>query len=417
MDFMREQMRQKNILASDDGLLGRILTPEDNGAFAPDTVAGDDSWIAPFMRAIPLDDEGFATSFPVPGNDDDADRIRAFFEEFGYVVLRDAISPAAVTRSVAETWDCLERSCKSARRDDPRTWDRWCSLKQLGFLGNTVVLSPQFCENRQNPHVHAVFAALFGTPALHVVVGRAGFMRPTRGVRLPADTATDGGGGDSEAEAHLVDKPEWKTAPGVDWLHWDMNPFTGAATTFGWRIRDVEANRGYARLRVQGLLAVSENGPDDGGFLCAPGSHRCLRAWAHAHVRDAGIMRRVLMPESSCQLQLPDGDPLKAQAQKVPMRAGSLVVWDSRLAHANYQNDSARPRMVQYVKMARADDPAVGPLFGAREELLPPREAFELTDLGRRLYGFERWPGVVMPQDGGGAEDASQQRRRRCLLQ
>ena len=38
-----------------------------------------------------------------------------------------------------------------------------------------------------------------------------------------------------------------------------------------------------------------------------------------------------------------------------------------------------------------ADDPAIGPLC-TDESLLPPRAQFELTPLGRRLYGFDPWP-------------------------
>ena len=31
------------------------------------------------------------------------------------------------------------------------------------------------------------------------------------------------------------------------------------------------------------------------------------------------------------------------------MRAGSLLIWDSRLPHGNYPNESSQFRMVQYI--------------------------------------------------------------------
>lgn len=154
------------------------------------------------------------------------------------------------------------------KRDEPRTWERWPSLSQLGILGNTFNLSAQLCANRQNPACHRVFAALFGTPKLRVNVGRSSVMRPT--VNVPWGRP----GENDEDEPILVGKPEWRSKPGVEWLHWDMNPFTGAASTFSWHLHDVSANRGYGRLSVQGILALSECRVDDGGFFCCPGSHK-----------------------------------------------------------------------------------------------------------------------------------------------
>jgi hypothetical protein len=41
---------------------------------------------------------------------------------------------------------------------------------------------------------------------------------------------------------------------------------------------------------------------------------------------------------------------MELHVQKVPMRASSLLIWNSELPHCNYTNDSSRFRMVQYVK-------------------------------------------------------------------
>ena len=321
---------------------------------------------------------------------DDADGIRAAFDEYGVVVIRDAISVADCARSVDELWDFLERQCRGLDRDDPRTWDRWPSLSKLGILGNTFVLSPQFFRNRQAPRVHRAFAALLGTERLHVNVGRASVMRPTRAVRLPAT---------ADATEELVDRPEWRTKAGEEWLHWDANPFTGATSSFSWRVEDVHANRGYEVRRTQAILALADCGLEDGGFFCVPGSHRVVRSWANAN--GAGVDdRQLASAESSMQLYLPKGDPLRAHAQRAPIRAGELLVWDARLLHCNFPNASARMRMVQYIQMKRADDPAFGPLLrGAGGDaagaplrgLLPPAAEFELSPLGERLLGLAPW--------------------------
>ena len=59
------------------------------------------------------------------------------------VVVADVLSAAEeARRSATEVWDCMERTCASVRRDDPRTWERWCSLSTLGFLGNQARHAP-----------------------------------------------------------------------------------------------------------------------------------------------------------------------------------------------------------------------------------------------------------------------------------
>lgn len=93
-------------------------------------------------------------------------------------------------------------------------------------------------------------------------------MRPTRDVPV-------GEGG------ALVDKPEWRTLSG--WVHWDMSPWTGEATTFAMKCKDHTKNRGYWMHKVQGVLALVDCGPQDGGFHCVPGFHRHMRGWAAAN--------------------------------------------------------------------------------------------------------------------------------------
>jgi len=360
MQFFVETCRLKE-LAAGGNVLAELLRREDNSLAGP---------LCYEPLPLPVDDEGFVRSFPAQ----DAEGIRDFFSRYGLVVVEGVISDEACHRSVDEVWAHAERQVSGLVREDPSTWDKWPGLAKLGILGNSFLLSRQLCENRQEAAVHGAFAAVFGTERLVVNIGRASMMRPTRGVK-------DG--------VEVGEKPEWRTVEGAEWLHWDVNPFTGAASTFSWRAEDLAANRGYDRLRVQAILALSDCGPCDGGFFCVPGSHRVLRSWAHARgpdVDDSAIVN----PESAVQLRLPDGDPLKAHGQKVPVRRGSLLIWDAHLAHCNFPNDSSRPRIVQYVQMARADDPVMRPLCTS-EAYLPPPGDFTLTELGRKLYGLAPW--------------------------
>ena len=271
--FMLENMRMKQ-WAAEGNNYEQTLRREDNHTFQETYTT----------RTLPLDEDGFVQAHDL----DDAAGIRSTFAELGVVVIRGAISSIDCARSVDELWSFLERQCEGLDRTNPRTWDRWPSLSKLGILGNTFVLSPQFFRNRQSPCVHRAFATLFGTERLHVNIGRASAMRPTRNVRLPPD--------ETHAEEEVVDKPEWRSKAGEDWLHWDANPFTGATSSFSWRVEDAHANRGYERLRTQGILALSDCGHQDGGFFCVPGSHKVVRSWANAKseaVSDAQVSRLI----------------------------------------------------------------------------------------------------------------------------
>lgn len=378
--FMLENVRMKE-WAAEGNNMEQALRREDNSEFTE-----------PYVPcALPLDPDGFVQSHDA----EDTEAIRRAFATFGVVVIRDAISEADCARSMDELWDFLERQCSGLDRRDPRTWDRWPSLSKLGILGNTFVLSAQFFRNRQSPRVHRAFAAVFGSDELHVNVGRASAMRPTQRVRLPPASAI--GGEETpqawQEEALVVDKPEWRSSAGEDWLHWDANPFTGATSSFSWRVKNVHANRGYGRLQTQAILALCDCGHDDGGFFCVPGSHKVVRSWANAN-GESVTDRQLASPESSAQLRLPKGDPLRAHAQRAPIRAGDLLIWDARLLHCNFPNQSDRMRAVQYIQMKRADDPAFGPLLHGDDVvrgLLPPAAEFELSPLGERLLGLVPW--------------------------
>ncbi|XP_065189658.1 putative phytanoyl-CoA dioxygenase [Sycon ciliatum] len=81
------------------------------------------------------------------------------------------------------------------------------------------------------------------------------------------------------------------------------------------------------------------------------------------------------------------------QPQRVPMRAGSLLIWDQRVAHGSRPNNSTRARYVQFVKMfpsinlrsERAKNR--GQLIKDKVELA----GVDLTDLGKKLFALKAW--------------------------
>ncbi|CAF3729317.1 unnamed protein product [Rotaria sp. Silwood1] len=82
----------------------------------------------------------------------------------------------------------------------------------------------------------------------------------------------------------------------------------------------------------------------------------------------------------------------------MPIRKGSLLVWDTRLPHGNYPNNSNQMRIIQYLHMAPIADEALRP-FPLSKEDLP--EAFQLTDLGEK-FAINCYFSITMPPKKGG---------------
>lgn len=129
------------------------------------------------------------------------------------------------------------------------------------------------------------------------------------------------------------------------------------------------------------------------------------KEYAFAECHSSAPFSPLLIP-SSPDLTVPSEDYLQEHAQKVALRAGSLLIWSSELPHCNYPNDSDRCapfpfprrlipisfRMVQYVKMFGAQEGGKGTDKRAVEveRLLRPIKA-EVTPLGRKMFGLDSW--------------------------
>lgn len=138
---------------------------------------------------------------------------RPFFETYGIVVIRDLFTAQECDETVGEMWSSLRHL--GFREDDPSTWDRMPWGAHLGFLGNHAVLSPKACANRQQENLYHFHRLLYETDHLVVSVDRLGWIRPTRGVN------------------GTPDHTEWRSVK--NWLHWDMNPYTGSTSTYAYQ--------------------------------------------------------------------------------------------------------------------------------------------------------------------------------------
>ena len=149
---------------------------------------------------------------------------------------------------------------------------------------------PALWANRSSPRIHRAFAQIWRRSDLWVNVDQAGFNPP--------------------------EHPGWNF-PGPH-LHWDVSLVQ--PIPFG----------------VQGILYLTDTAADQGAFTCVPGFHRRIEDWLNA---------------------LPAGADPRAQDLRslgpIPIagRAGDLIIWHHALPHGASPNRSARPRVVQYLKL------------------------------------------------------------------
>ena len=152
------------------------------------------------------------------------------FERDGVIVVDGVCPPEVCAAAVRAIEDFVGKDA-----DDAARWYEAPGLMYHGLVGNNQ--SQALWETRQQPALHEVFAQLLGTEALRVSGDSSNFTPPA--------------------------SAEWGSLAHV---HWDMNSSD--------HIRDPQ------RTGLQGVLCLTDCLDNQGGFVCAPGFHHKLEAWA-----------------------------------------------------------------------------------------------------------------------------------------
>jgi hypothetical protein len=321
---------------------------------------------------VPLEVDGFCISFLA----NESQQVHDFFNEYGFVVLRNVLTQEQCDATLDEFWE--QHRAAGVDKDLPETWNHlWDTptAERFSFAGIIGLMpdikSQQQLENRQNLSVYDAFTAVLGDERLIVDHDRLGVMRPT--VAVPG---ADG----------PVDHPDWRTR--ARWLHLDCNPHS-AGTGKGYASIGSFRHNGdpvdfTQTLLTQGLLTLTDASEKDGGFHCVPGGHRFAMEWAGI----ASQYRRTYCTKDN--IQVAEDDPLQSMVHPVPLRRGCLLVWNSLLFHGNRPNHSSRFRVVQYIRMLPFGTPYC-PLLDATDQHLLPND-FCISSLGKKLFGFTEWP-------------------------
>ncbi|MFJ3881023.1 phytanoyl-CoA dioxygenase family protein [Streptomyces sp. NPDC090077] len=301
----------------------------------------------------------------------------AFWQTYGYTVVRQAVPAAAARRLLDFAWRFQDMD--PAR---PDTWYRERPYRSpldrdLHVYGFVEAYHHQLLwDTRQARRVHDAFADVWDCEELWVSLDRLCLNPPNVGNRdralaTPADEGFDIA------------------------LHWD-----------------VDTTLPVLPQRVQGILALTDTAEDTGGFQCAPELFRVLDHWRTGRPPGRDPFR-------------PGTDPAEFPVVRPELRAGDLLVFNGLLPHGVAPNTSrGGVRAVQYLSMMPALEehrqlresricswrtlgtPDWNPtLLGdaLRHESLRYGPA-RLTGLGERLLGLAPWA----------TADRSERRERTC---
>ncbi|GAM24732.1 hypothetical protein SAMD00019534_079070 [Acytostelium subglobosum LB1] len=335
----------------------------------------DDKEYCPPKYEVPVDNEGYLASFSI----DQIHEYRQFFNDYGFVIIRDVLDLESCQSTIDDIWRYIENDewlyyppmskdlCNRTKRNDPSTWKHWPSMAYAGIVGGPSVFTKQSVDNRANNNIYQVYSQLLDRKDLFINHDRYGFFRPTINIlesfprMSPQHTEINFALNDNQPT--IPDMRVWKTELN---LHLDMNPFayieeTNDATRQ--RVIDqleydntksadfiIENNevgiKSLNELHIQGLINLADNKDEDGGFIVVPGFPRHLEEWTLKNKTlrtNIGTKERFVL--------IPVSNSLYNNAVRVTARAGSLVLWNQKMAHGSVANNSPRPRLAQFIKM------------------------------------------------------------------
>jgi hypothetical protein len=272
-----------------------------------------------------------------------------FWTHNGYIVIKNVVPNEQVQQLAAFLWEFEEKDPR-----DPETWyappRAEMKMKELTNTGMVEVYNHQYLwDNRQFPKVHEVFCDIWGTEKLWVTIDRANLNFPIR--------------------------------PGFEYkgfIHWDYDPETKPQN-------------------VQGVLALADQNDENmGGFQCVPELFRTYDRWKLTQPADRDHFKP---------------DITGFSVEKVKMNAGDLLIFNSLQPHGIRPNMTKdKVRLAQYISMMPAEEdnePLRQWRITSWKDRKPPEgyafpgdprnweqtkyKAAELSGLGRKLLGLDRW--------------------------
>ena len=220
----------------------------------------------------------------------------------------EGCSPVSVKTIREEKPNYTTRSEPKFRSNDPTTWLHKNMPENLhGIFKQYLAHQPWQWELREQ--CYPIFREIYGTKKLLCSFDGGCFLKPLS--KSSTEPAVNG----------------YK-----QWLHLDQD-----------RLSQLTDGHDPNKMScVQGLVNLLDCGPADGGLVLVEKSHTQFAGYFERHPADGYGWFRVDMSDSELS---------KLKVIKVCAPAGSLVLWDSRMVHANCPPTSNQPRVCLYVSM------------------------------------------------------------------
>lgn len=204
-----------------------------------------------------------------------------FWDKNGYVVVRGAISKEDCKATENAIWNFLGMN--------PEKKDSWYNphAEQKGLMlgfSNHETLN----KNRLSERIRKAYVQLYKTEKIYHTVDKVSFNPPeTDNFKFMGSS-----------------------------LHWDVSLKT--PIPFG----------------LQGLLYLTDCGPDDGAFHCVTGFHKEINSW----------LEQLHPNENPRETALETLNPTPITGS-----SGDFIIWQNTLPHCATANRGKNPRMVQYL--------------------------------------------------------------------
>lgn len=302
---------------------------------------------------IPTDAEGYTVSFSLDSQrQSEWEAAREFYENFGFVVFRDILTSHECKLSQCEVWDYLEKKYPPFDRSKRESFSV-LSSETYGLAPEPAIFTRQMVRNRCNHKLVQVMRCLLRDDRILMSHDRWCFYRPTKFLN---------------AKGKVVCMPAWKTPSN---LHLDLNPWGYLQDKLSDQKLSYENLRDFSKEmnsvtqftgpHLQGVLAFTDNRTEDGGTTLVPGFHKHFTDWVQSlgpidqYVKHSRIdcNRLVWRGQGAGSFKFSDFDRIHTLKRRIPIRAGSLLVWDQRVVHGSQPNDSTNFRMAQFIKAFR----------------------------------------------------------------
>jgi hypothetical protein len=204
-----------------------------------------------------------------------------FWNENGYVIVKNAVSKSDCEAAQKAIWEYLEM--------EPENKETWYNRHpdQKGLMLNFSD-HETLNKNRFSPRIKKAYEQLYNSKNIYKTIDKVSFNPP-----------------ENENFSFLGSG-----------LHWDTS--LKQPIVFG----------------LQGLLYLTDCGPDDGAFHCVPGFHIKINDWLNNLEPNEDPRQKAL---------------LTLKPEPIIGNTGDFIIWDSTLPHCATPNKGKNPRMVQYL--------------------------------------------------------------------